>query len=270
MATSNETATYIGDLPTSPTIPSDTSAGGRSRGGAEIRKTKKIMKDTFPNVDGAVNATDTEMETLVGVTSGIQGQLNGKAATAHTHTVSNISDLTADATALNLLTPITAINADLTTGTPAATELADAAAIAALVAAKNVIKQIAYGSFSDDNVAGGTWEDLLSVTFPNSVQAGSTVLAFGNVNYIAYANGVNVSFDITDSSDVSVLPGSEAISTNMSNVYTPNLQSLVAFAQDTSPATGSTVSYKLRQAGSTSIAARNGSLILVEFANDDP
>ena len=69
MATSNETATYIGDLATSPTIPEDTSTGGRSRGGAEIRKTKAIMKASFPNVTGAVNADQTELNKCNGLTS---------------------------------------------------------------------------------------------------------------------------------------------------------------------------------------------------------
>lgn len=88
MATSNETATYIGDLPTSPTIPIDSLAGGRSRVGAELRKTKAIMKATFPNVDGAVTATDTELEQLAGVSVG--GTSAGDIATIDgTQTLSN-------------------------------------------------------------------------------------------------------------------------------------------------------------------------------------
>lgn len=70
MATSNETATYIGDLPTTPTVPSDSASGGRSRGGAEIRKAKEIMKVTFPNVTGEAGATHTELNFLDGATAG--------------------------------------------------------------------------------------------------------------------------------------------------------------------------------------------------------
>lgn len=51
--------------------------------------------------------TTTELNYLSGVTSAIQTQLNGKAATSHTHTVSNISDLTATATELNYTDGVT-------------------------------------------------------------------------------------------------------------------------------------------------------------------
>ena len=43
----------------------------------------------------AVTATSTELNYVTGVTSAIQTQLNGKAASAHTHTASQISDSTA-------------------------------------------------------------------------------------------------------------------------------------------------------------------------------
>lgn len=71
MATTDETATYIGDLATSSTVPADSgSTGKRYKGGAEIRKTKDIMKATFPNVTGAVTATHTELNLLDGSTAG--------------------------------------------------------------------------------------------------------------------------------------------------------------------------------------------------------
>jgi hypothetical protein len=57
--------------------------------------------------------TTTELNYLSGVTSAIQGQLNGKAATSHTHTVANITDLSATATELNVLDGITATTAEL-------------------------------------------------------------------------------------------------------------------------------------------------------------
>ena len=80
MATTDETATYIGDLATTPTIPTDTA--GRYKGGAEIRKAKQIMKASFPNVTGAVTPTHTELNYVDGVTSAIQTQLDTKAPTA--------------------------------------------------------------------------------------------------------------------------------------------------------------------------------------------
>jgi hypothetical protein len=51
--------------------------------------------------------TTTELNYLSGVTSAIQTQLNGKAATSHTHSVANISDLTATATELNYTDGVT-------------------------------------------------------------------------------------------------------------------------------------------------------------------
>ena len=57
--------------------------------------------------------TTTELNYLSGVTSAIQTQLNGKAATSHTHTVSQITDLTATASELNVLDGITSTTTEL-------------------------------------------------------------------------------------------------------------------------------------------------------------
>ena len=67
MATTDETATYIGDLATSPPIPADNA--GRFKGGAEIRKTKAIMKASFPNITGAVTVTQDELNATDGMTA---------------------------------------------------------------------------------------------------------------------------------------------------------------------------------------------------------
>lgn len=54
-----------------------------------------------------LTATATELNYVDGVTSSIQTQLNGKAASSHTHTVANISDLTATAKELNYMDGVT-------------------------------------------------------------------------------------------------------------------------------------------------------------------
>lgn len=59
-----------------------TSADMVSEGDNHIRLEKIVLKTTFPNMGGAWLATHTEANYLVGVTSGIQGQLDGKASTA--------------------------------------------------------------------------------------------------------------------------------------------------------------------------------------------
>lgn len=57
-------------------------------------------------LDG-VTATSTELNYVDGVTSNIQTQLDGKAASSHTHKVANISDLTVTATELNYMDGVT-------------------------------------------------------------------------------------------------------------------------------------------------------------------
>lgn len=120
MATSNETATYIGDLATSPTVPVDATAGGRSRGGAEIRKTKAIMKASFPNVTGAVTATHTELNLLDGVTA-TTAELNILDGVTSTAAELNILDgVTATTTEINYLSGVTsAIQTQIDSAVPA-------------------------------------------------------------------------------------------------------------------------------------------------------
>jgi hypothetical protein len=65
--------------------------------------------------------TTTELNYLAGVSSAIQTQLNGKASTSHTHTVANITDLTATATELNYVDGVTsAIQTQLNAKAPTA------------------------------------------------------------------------------------------------------------------------------------------------------
>lgn len=54
----------------------------RSEGDDHIRGVKSVLKTTLPNVSGAVNASHTELNCAVGVTSAIQTQLNAKAPLA--------------------------------------------------------------------------------------------------------------------------------------------------------------------------------------------
>lgn len=67
-----ETGTYIDDLVVTNPLSSD----ARSEGDDHIRLIKSVLKNTFPNVAGAVNATHTELGYVAGVTSAIQTQLD--------------------------------------------------------------------------------------------------------------------------------------------------------------------------------------------------
>jgi len=73
-----ETFNYIDSLNTA----NPTSTDNVSEGDDHIRGIKTTLKNTFPNLDGAVNATDTELNYVDGVTSAIQTQLDSKQASA--------------------------------------------------------------------------------------------------------------------------------------------------------------------------------------------
>lgn len=70
-----ETATTINQLNAS--LPA--SGDPKAEGDDHIRLVKLCVKNTFPNVAGAVNPTHGELNYLVGVTSTLQGQLDAKA-----------------------------------------------------------------------------------------------------------------------------------------------------------------------------------------------
>ena len=57
--------------------------------------------------------SDTEIGYLDGVTSAIQGQIDGKSASSHTHLTADITDLTATAAELNVLDGITSTVTEL-------------------------------------------------------------------------------------------------------------------------------------------------------------
>ena len=73
-----ETFQYIDDLvDTNPT-----STDSVSEGDNHIRGIKTTLKNTFPNVTGAITPTETELNYVDGVTSAIQTQLDAKQASA--------------------------------------------------------------------------------------------------------------------------------------------------------------------------------------------
>jgi hypothetical protein len=73
-----ESATHIFELdPNNP----DGAADPKSQGDDHLRMIKACLLTDLPNIGGVVNASHTELNHLVGVSSGIQAQLNGKQAT---------------------------------------------------------------------------------------------------------------------------------------------------------------------------------------------
>lgn len=69
-----ESATYISQL----VATNPTGADSRATADDHIRLIKAALLATLANLDGAVTATDTELNYLVGVTSAIQTQLDAK------------------------------------------------------------------------------------------------------------------------------------------------------------------------------------------------
>ena len=77
-----ETFEFIDDL----VAANPTSTDNVSEGDDHLRGLKTTLKNTFPNVTGAINPTETELNYVDGVTSAIQTQLDAKSATATTVT----------------------------------------------------------------------------------------------------------------------------------------------------------------------------------------
>ena len=70
---------YIDDLvATNPAAGDDVSEGDD-----HIRGIKNVLKTTFPSIDGAITATDTELNYVDGVTSAIQTQIDNTTTTAN-------------------------------------------------------------------------------------------------------------------------------------------------------------------------------------------
>ena len=86
-----ETFEFIDDL----NAANPTATDNVSEGDDHLRGLKTTLKNTFPNVTGAINATETELNYVDGVTSAIQTQLNAKQAT--------ITSLTSTGAELNVV-----------------------------------------------------------------------------------------------------------------------------------------------------------------------
>ena len=82
---------YLDDLvATNPAAGDDVSEGDD-----HIRGIKNVLKTTFPSIDGAITATDTELNYVGGVTSAIQTQIDSKTTNAtHSGEVTGATALT--------------------------------------------------------------------------------------------------------------------------------------------------------------------------------
>jgi hypothetical protein len=82
-----ESATYIDELvETNPT-----GSDNRNTADDHLRLIKSVLKSSFPNVSGAVSASDVELSYVDGVTSAIQTQLDSKQTAVDAFKASNTS-----------------------------------------------------------------------------------------------------------------------------------------------------------------------------------
>lgn len=110
-----ESATYINQLSAS----NPTSTDLKSEGDNHIRLLKSTIQASFPNITGAMTATQAELNQVVGVTSPIQTQIDAKLSKSggtmtgqltlvgggtgsHAATVSQVEELIANAGSINL------------------------------------------------------------------------------------------------------------------------------------------------------------------------
>ena len=146
-----ETFNYIDSLNTA----NPTATDNVSEGDDHIRGIKTTLKNTFPNVNGAVTPTDEELNYVDGVTSAIQTQIDGKQATLGAGDVSN-THLATDSVTADKIAAGAVGTSEIATDAVTATEIA-AGAVGASEIASNAV------SADEINVTGnGTAGQLLT------------------------------------------------------------------------------------------------------------
>ena len=140
-------------------------------GAGHLRLLKTVVKTTFPNLGGAWNATQTEANYIVGVTSPIQAQINSKGAiTGQTWTGAHVFSGTAT------------LPAATTIGAVTAAELAHLSGVTSPIQAQFAAK----ASLSGATYTGAhNYSGASSVTLPAATSIGSITQA-----ELGYVDGV--------------------------------------------------------------------------------
>jgi hypothetical protein len=167
---------YIDDLNSS-----NPAAGDNvSEGDDHIRGIKNVLKTTFPSIDGAITATDTELNYVDGVTSAIQTQINTKAPLASptftgTVAIPNVSNLET-AVVANTAKVTNATHSGEVTGATALT-IADNVVDEANLKVSNTPTNGYFLSAQSGDTGGLTWAEVgggvtVSDTAPGSPEEG--------------------------------------------------------------------------------------------------
>ncbi len=172
-----ETFTYVDSLNTS----NPTSSDPKSEGDDHLRGIKTAVKNTFPNVTGAVNPTHTELNYVDGVTSAIQTQIDSKQASDADLTTLATNGIGTSANQIVQLdgsAQLPAVSGALLTNLPAAGGTITAVASGALANGDTVILK------SDGKV-----EVVASTSYSESIPTGSeTQFHNGMFNYFSSAS----------------------------------------------------------------------------------
>lgn len=175
-----------------------------SEGDDHLRLVKTVMKTTFPNLGGAWNATQTEANYLVGVTSAIQAQLDSKGAiTGQTWTGTHVFPST---TTIGGLTPT--IRGYLETVTSDAQAQLNARALKAGDTYSGTHNFTGATVRVPTLAPGATGDGAASVDFANALAFASALPGqSGNARKVVTTNGASASW--TDAITLSSLNGGQ-------------------------------------------------------------
>lgn len=205
-----------------------------------LRLVKTVLKASFPNINAAVNATPTQLNYLVGVTSLIQTQLNAKLASA-TYTAADILTKikTVDGAASGL-------DADLLDGQSSAYYLAGANMTGSVPLAD---------AFTNTSGSAPVYACRAFIRFTNN-SSGTTIYG-GNIVLTRSSSGLYLATFNVDmpTTGYAVVFGAQQISGN------PSIQAQIA--QGTSPATNA---FQIEVTNGSSRVELGGAVCVAVFA----
>ena len=171
-----ETFEYIDDL----NVANPTATDNVSEGDDHLRGLKTTLKNTFPNVTGAINATETELNYVDGVTSAIQTQLDTKLSSVADNSVTLAK--MAGGTDGNLITyDASGDPAYVTTGTSGQVLTSGGTGVAptfqTAAGGGKVLQYKAVVSTSQSTMGGGSWTYTgFSISLDSAPASSSTVV----------------------------------------------------------------------------------------------
>ena len=245
-----ETPVFISDL----VITNPPSTDPKSEGAAHLRNIKTAIKSTFPNVTGAVTATQLELNQLAGSTSAIQAQLNTKAPSA-----SPVFTVAATLPAATTIGTVTAAEVLRLSGvtSPVQTQLNTKAPLLSPVFTGVV--NLPPTGFGVSEAVTKSYADALSMAAALPAQT-------GNAGKIITTNGVSASWQ-TNRADLPITIVTATTQTAVDgNHYVMSNAALSTLTLPATPANGAGVEITFANGRTDNVVARNGSGLLVTDA----